>query len=73
MKEQKAEYKNHFTLRCYTRKELAELYKIPVITIRRWIKTMPLELGMKGIHVLDIAQVKAIVEKYGIPGEIILK
>ena len=73
METPKSEYKNPFVLRCYTRKELADLYEIPLITMRRWIKVLPKELGMKGRHILDALQVKAIVEKYGVPGEIVLK
>lgn len=69
----KAEYKEPFTLRCCTRQELADLYEISLITMRRWIKRLPEELGMKGRHILDALQVKAIIEKYGVPGEIVLK
>ena len=61
--------KKKFELKSYTKKELRHLLGVPNRTFLKWIKPYREQWGIGRQKYLTIAQVKLIVEKFGMPGE----
>jgi hypothetical protein len=58
-------------VRPYTAKQLYELYGVSDKTFRKWLVPFATEIGEKKGRYYTIAQVKVILERLGIPGEVI--
>ena len=56
-----------FSIKPYTHKELAALYRCSKKTLRTWLQLIEKELGPKAGHTYSPRQVRIIVEKLGEP------
>ena len=62
-----------FSLKAYTVKQLSELYQVNEKTFRRWLIPFTKEIGEKHGHFFNITQVKCIVTRLGIPGDVVVE
>lgn len=69
-KEQVQEGSVVFPLKPYTIIQLAGLYGVSGKTLRRWLTPFTIEIGDKSGHYYTIAQVKIILAKLGVPGDL---
>ena len=60
-----------FELKPYNKKELAQLYPIPVRVLTKWLAAIEDKLGKPIGRFYNIEQVLLIIKTYGIPGRII--
>jgi len=63
-------HQNSFRLRAYTLSELASIYGICNRTMRKWIKPFSELIGPRQGHYYSVAQVKTIIDKLGLPGDL---
>ncbi|MEO6832673.1 MAG: hypothetical protein ABI378_09400 [Chitinophagaceae bacterium] len=61
-----------FPLKAYTVKQLSELYGVSTKTFRRWVEPFKTAIGEKHGYFYNISQVKCIVQRLGVPGDIIV-
>lgn len=59
-----------FRLRPYTIAELAIIYGVCKRTLRKWLRPFQEDIGKRQGHFYSIAQVKIIIEKIGLPGDL---
>lgn len=57
-------------VRPYTLIEIARIYGVHYKTMSKWIKPFAEEVGRKNGRMYSVAQVRIILDKLGIPGEI---
>jgi hypothetical protein len=62
--------KGVFRLRPYTIAELAIVYGVCKRTLRKWLKPFLADIGKRQGHFYSIAQVKIIIDKIGLPGDL---
>ena len=62
-----------FSLKAYTVKQLSELYGVSTKTFRRWLTPFSKEIGEKHGHFYNISQVKCIIIRLGIPGDVVVE
>ena len=61
-----------FALRPYSVKQLSELYGVSSKTFRRWLKPFLEAIGEKLGYYYNISQVRFIVQKLGVPGNVMV-
>ena len=61
-----------FPLKAYTTKHLAEVYGVSDKTFRRWLAPFKKAIGAKRGYFYNITQVRCIVERLGLPGNVVL-
>ena len=62
------ERKHKFIVKSYNTKELAEHYGLSQKTMRKWLKLLKPELGVRIGNYYRVNQVKIIVKRLGKPG-----
>lgn len=59
-----------FNLKPYSRKELARIMQISEYILKKWAKIEP-SIGEPVAGMYNVIQVKTIVEKYGLPAQVV--
>lgn len=62
-----------FPLKAYTVTQLSEIYGVSTKTFRRWVSPFKKEVGEKQGYFFNISQVKCIVQRLGVPGNVIVE
>jgi hypothetical protein len=58
-----------FEIRPYTKKQLAAHYGVSLHILNTWLGTIKAKLGLKIGRTYHVAQVKTIIEAFGVPGQ----
>lgn len=60
-----------FELRPYSKKELMELFEVKDRVLTKWLNALQPELGKQLGRLYSVRQVKLIIERYGVPGQVV--
>ena len=61
---------NAMPIRPYTLKEIASLYRVSKLTLKKWLKPFEKDIGERIGHFYSVKQVKIILDKLGTPDAI---
>ncbi len=60
-----------FNLKPYSRKELAGVMQVSEYILKKWAEKIEPSIGEPVAGMYNVIQVKAIVEKYGLPAQVV--
>ena len=60
-----------FNLKPYSRKELAGIMQVSEYILKKWAEKIEPNIGEPIAGMYNVLQVKAIVEKYGLPAQVV--
>ena len=60
-----------FNLKPYSRKELAGVMQVSEYILKKWAEKIEPSIGEPVAGMYNVLQVKAIVEKYGLPAQVV--